>query len=133
MGSIRQEKMARVVKEVVSDAILNHLNDPRIEGFVSVMEVHLPPDLRVADVYLSIFGKDDKIAHRTFTAIEHAAPRIQSLLAHRLQTRYCPTLQFHESEKLKKTIETMKIIDEAAKTIHHESEEQEKDNGKESQ
>ena len=112
--------MARVVKEVVSNAIVNHLNDPRIEGFVSVMEVHLPPDLRNADVYLSVFGKDEKIAHRTFTAIEHAAPRIQSLLAHRLECRHCPTLRFHESEKLKKTIDTMKIIDEVAKEIKHE-------------
>lgn len=125
MGSIRQEKMARVVKEVVSDAIRNHLNDPRIEGFVSVMEVHVPPDFRTADVYLSVFGKDDKIAHRTFTAIEHAAPRIQSLLAHRLECRHCPTLRFHESEKLKKTIETMKIIDEAAKEITHAPQEHE--------
>ena len=123
MGSIRQEKMARVVKEVVSDAIINRLNDPRIEGFVSVMEVHLPPDLRIADVYLSVFGKDEKISHRTFEAVEHAAPRIQSLLAHRLQTRYCPTLHFHESDKLKKTIETMKIIDEVTKNIPHESDE----------
>jgi ribosome-binding factor A len=131
MTSIRQEKMARVVKEVVSDAITNHLNDPRIEGFVSVMEVYLPPDLRVADVYLSIFGKDDKISHRTFTAIEHAAPRIQSLLAHRLSSRYCPTLHFHESEKLKKTIETMKIIDDVAKNIPHEPDKSDK--AKESQ
>jgi ribosome-binding factor A len=120
MVSIRQEKMARVVKEVVSDAITNHLSDPRIEGFISVMEVHLHPDLRTADVYLSVFGKDEKAAHRTFTTIEHAAPRIQSLLAHRLESRYCPTLRFHESDKLKKTIETMKIIDEATKDIQHE-------------
>ena len=118
--------MARVIKEVVSDAILNHLNDPRIEGFVSVMEVRLSPDLRNAEVFLSIFGKDEKIAHRTFQAIEHAAPRIQSLLAHRLETRYCPALRFHETEKLKKTIETMKIIDEAAKSISHESDEPDK-------
>ena len=127
MTSRRQERMARVVKEVVSDAIINHLNDPRIEGFISVMEVRLPPDLRVADVYLSVFGKDEKIARRTFTAIEHAAPRIQSLLAHRLECKHCPTLQFHESEKLKKTIETMKIIDEAAKEIKHEPEENEQE------
>jgi ribosome-binding factor A len=117
MVSIRQEKMARVVKELVSDAIANRLNDPRIEGFVSITEVRLPPDLRVADVYLSILSKDEKTAHRTFSAIEHAGSRIQVLLAHGLQSRYCPTLRFHESEKLKKAIETMKIIDEASKDI----------------
>jgi ribosome-binding factor A len=123
MASIRQEKMARVVKEVVSDAIHNRLSDPRIEGFVSVMEVHLPPDLRTADVYLSIFGKDEKTSHLTFTAIEHARPKIQSMLAHRLETRYCPALRFHETDKLKKTIETMKIIDEAAKKSRQQTEE----------
>ena len=126
MVSIRQEKMARVVKETVSDAIANRLNDPRIVGFVSVMEVRLPPDLSIADVFLSIFGKDEKIARRTFEAIEHAAPRIQSLLAHRLETKFCPTLRFHESDKLKKTIETMRIIDEAAKTILHEPDKNDK-------
>jgi ribosome-binding factor A len=131
MPSIRQEKMARFVREAVSDAIANHLNDPRIEGFISVMEVRLPPDLRIADVYLSIFGKEEKASHRTFLAIEHAAPRIQSLVAQRLQTRYCPTLRFHESDKLKKTIETIKIIDEAVKNIPHDPDKQDK--AKESQ
>jgi ribosome-binding factor A len=127
MVSIRQEKMARVVKEVVSDAIANRLNDPRIEGFVSVMEVKLPPDLRNADVYLSIFGTDEKVSHRTFLAIEHACPRIQVLLAQRLETRYCPTLRFHESDKLKKTIETMRIIEEATKNLAPEPEQKDKD------
>lgn len=122
--------MARVVKEVVSDAIRNRLSDPRIEGFVSVMEVHLPPDLRSADIFLSIFGKDDKTSHLTFIAIEHAAPKIQSMLAHRLETRYCPTLRFHETDKLKKTIETMKIIDEAAKEIPQKTEDEDKDKNK---
>lgn len=121
--------MARVIKEVVSDAIIHHLNDPRIEGFVSVMEVHLPADLRIAEVFLSIFGKDEKTSRLTFQAIEHAAPRIQSLLAHRLETRHCPTLHFHASDKLKKTLETMKIIDEAAKTIPHKSDEEDQVKG----
>lgn len=102
----------------------------RIEGFVSVMEVHLPPDLRSADIFLSIFGKDDKTSHLTFIAIEHAAPKIQSMLAHRLETRYCPTLRFHETDKLKKTIETMKIIDEAAKEIPQKTEDEDKDKNK---
>jgi ribosome-binding factor A len=56
MATRRQEKVARVVKEVVSDAIANHLNDPRIEGFVSVTRVDMSADLRSADVYLSIFS-----------------------------------------------------------------------------
>ena len=58
MPSRRQERFIRVIKEVVSDAITRHLSDPRIEGLVSVTRVETTPDLRKADVYLSIFAGD---------------------------------------------------------------------------
>ncbi len=104
--------MARVVKEAVSDAIANHLNDPRIEGFVSVTRVDMAADLRNADVYLSIFGKNDAAQNRTFTAISHAKKRIQSLVAGRMQSKFCPVLHLYKDEKFKKTLEIMKLIEQ---------------------
>jgi len=117
MPTRRQEKVARVVKEAVSDAIANHLNDPRIEGFVSVTRVNIAPDLRNADVYLSFFGKDDAVQNKTFAAITHARSRIQSLLAGKLQCKFCPVLRFHRDEKFKKTLETMKLIEKAVSEL----------------
>ena len=109
----RQEKVARVVKEAVSDAISNHLNDPRIEGLVSVTKVEMTADLRRADVYVSILGKCEVAQNTTFTAIERARGRIQSLLAGKLYSKFCPVLYFHRDEKFKKTMETMRLIDQA--------------------
>ena len=117
MATRRQEKVARVVKEAVSDAIANHLNDPRIEGFVSVTRVDMAPDLRNADVYLSIFGKDDTVQNRTFVAITHAKSRVQSLLAGKLQCKFCPVLRFHRDENFKKTLETIKLIEKAVNEL----------------
>lgn len=117
MPTRRQEKIARVIKEVVSDAVANHLNDPRIEGFVSVTRVDVAANLHNADVYLSIFGKDDVSQRKTFTAIIHARTRIQSLLANGLQCKFCPVLHFHKDEKLKKTMETMKLINKAVSEL----------------
>ncbi len=105
--------MARVVKEAVSDAIANHLNDPRIGGFVSVTRVEMAADLRNADVFLSIFDKNDTAQNRTFTAISHAKSRIQSLVAGRMRSKFCPVLHLYRDEKLKKTLEIMKLIDQA--------------------
>jgi ribosome-binding factor A len=113
MATRRQEKVARIVREAVSDAISNHLSDPRIEGLVSVTRVDMAADLRSADVYISIFGKDKAAQNKTFAAIEHAKSRIQSLLASRVQSKFCPVLCFHKDDKFKKTLETMKLIDEA--------------------
>jgi ribosome-binding factor A len=114
MATRRQEKAARVTREVVSDAIANHLSDPRIEGFVSVTRVEMAADLRSAYVYVSIFGRDEAAQNKTFAAIEHARSRIQSLLASRLQCKFCPVLHFRRDEEFKKTLETMRLIDQAA-------------------
>ena len=114
MPTRRQEKVARVVKEAVSDAIANHLNDPRIEGFVSVTRVDMSTDLRNAEVYLSIFSKNKAAENKTFSAISHARSRIQSLLARKMQSKFCPILRLCRDETFKKTMETLKLIEETA-------------------
>jgi ribosome-binding factor A len=114
MATRRQEKVARVVKEAVSDAISHHLNDPRIEGLVSVTRVEMAADLRSADVYISIFGGSQTGQSKTLTAITHAKSRIQSILADNLQSKFCPVLRFHLDEKFKKTLEILKLIDQTS-------------------
>lgn len=109
--------MARVVREAVSDAIMHHLSDPRIEGFVSITRVEVATDLRNADVFISVFGKNPASQNKTFAAINHAKSRIQSLLAGRMQSKFCPVLHFYTDDKFKKTLETMELIDKAAKEL----------------
>lgn len=112
MPTRRQAKVARAVKEVVSEAIAHHLNDPRIEGFVSVTRVEVSSDLRGADVYLSIFGGAKPGGKKTFSAIKHARSRIQSVLAGELKCKFCPALRFHMDDKFKESLETIRLIEE---------------------
>lgn len=109
--------MARIVKEGVSDTISSRLNDPRITGFVSITRVEMAADLRTAEVYLSIFGGDEATQKKTFLAIMHAKPKIQSLLGGKIRSKFCPVLRFHMDDKLKKTLETMNLIDQAVKEL----------------
>ncbi len=127
MATRRQEKVARVVKEAVSDAIAHHLNDPRIDGFVSVTRVEMAADLRNADVYISIFGSDQAGQNKAFMAITHARSRIQSLLAGRMQSKFCPVLHFYTDEKFKKTLEILNLIDEAVKDLKNKDSDSEDD------
>jgi ribosome-binding factor A len=114
MPTRRQEKVARVIREVVSDVVANHLSDPRITGFVSVTRVEVMADLRSADVYLSVLAPDESAKARTFEGITHARARIQSFLANALDSKFCPVLRFHEDEQFRKTLEVMKLIDQVA-------------------
>ncbi len=127
MPSRRQEKIARVVQESVSDTIANRLNDPRIEGFVSVTEVDISPDLRNAYVFLSVMAGDDAARRKTFTAIEHATKHIQARLSHKITSKFCPRLHFREDTKIKNTLETLRIIDEATKEIDEKDVQQPED------
>ena len=128
MVSRRQEKFTRLIKEVVSDIILNRLSDPRIEGFISVTQVDISPDLRNAKVYLSIMAANDKVRKKTFTAIEHATKHIQSQLGRRMTSKFCPRIHFQEDRKFKDTLETLRIIEEAEKELK----ERDSENGYES-
>jgi ribosome-binding factor A len=114
MPTRRQEKLARVIREVVSDVIAHHLSDPRITGFISVTRVEVLADLRSADVYLSIFAAPDHTQDKSFAAILGARARIQSFLAEALESRFCPVLRFHMDEQFRKMLETMRLIDQVA-------------------
>lgn len=127
MPSRRQEKIARVVRESVSDTIANRLNDPRIEGFVSVTEVDMSPDLRNAYVFLSVMADNDTARRKTFTAIEHATKHIQARLSHKITSKFCPRLHFREDTKMKNTLETLRMIDEATKEIEEKDVQQPED------
>ncbi|MBC8379196.1 MAG: 30S ribosome-binding factor RbfA [Planctomycetes bacterium] len=113
MPSRRQQKIARVIKESVSRTIQTRLSDPRVTGLVSVTEVDISPDSKNAEVYLSILADDEKRASRAFTAICHAAGHIQAQLGHDLTGRTCPHLLFKRDEKVKKTLETLRLIEQA--------------------
>ena len=112
MPSVRQKKVSRVIKIAVSDAILNRLSDPRIQGLVTVTRTELTADLRQARVFLSVLGVDDKQAKLTLIGIQHAHGCIQSCLARALSMKVCPTLTFELDDSLKKTAALMKLIDE---------------------
>ena len=115
--SRRQKKLASLVKEMVSEIILYELQDPRIEGLVSVTRVTISPDYRNSDVYLSVFGTDKEKQKLSFSAILSARSHIQSLLANRMKSRYCPTLRFRWDEQFKQAIETMRLIDEVSEDL----------------
>jgi len=111
MATRRQEKVARIIKEAVNNAITQHLSDPRIEGLVSITKVEMAPDLRNANVYISVLGKDEASQNKTFAAIVHAKSRIQSLISGKIQSKFCPVLHFFNDDKFKKTLETLKLIE----------------------
>jgi ribosome-binding factor A len=127
MSTRRQEKIAQVVKQAVSRAIQQDLNDPRIEGIVSVTVVEMASDLRSAEVYLSVLGRTPGAENATYAALQGARRRIQGVVAKAVKSKFCPVIQLHKDEKFKKTLETMNLIDRAASEYRHDDLPEEED------
>jgi len=116
MTSRRQHKIARVIRESVSQTILTGLSDPRINGLISVTEVEVSPDMKNATVYLSILTPENRGQDTIFEAVCHAIGHIQHQLGSELTGKCCPKLQFKQDQKVKKTLETLRLIEE----VEHE-------------
>jgi ribosome-binding factor A len=113
MASRRQQKVARVIQESVSKTILTGLNDPRIHGLISVTEVDVSPDMKSATVYLSILTSDNRGQETIFEAICHAVGHIQHQLGNDLTGKCFPQLRFEMDKKVKRTLETLRLIEQA--------------------
>ena len=71
MKSFRPERVASVVRTVVSDAIVNKVHDPRIVSLCSVMRVEVSGDLEYAKVFVSVMG-EPSVQRRTMRGLDSA-------------------------------------------------------------
>lgn len=132
MSSRRTARVASVVREVVSTAILTELRDPRIKN-VTVLGADVSPDLRYAKVRLSVMGTE-KEAALTMHGLESARGYLQSKVGDRVKSRYTPELRFELDIGVKKSIETSRILKEVLpEGTMTESAEQAQDNALESE
>jgi ribosome-binding factor A len=89
------------------------VKDPRL-GFLTVTEVDVSDDLKLARVYVSIF-KDDERA-QTMEALAAAKNFIRSELGKRLRMKAIPSLEF----KLDTSLEYGDRIDKLLKEVRQE-------------
>jgi len=108
--SHRKDRLSHVIRDVVSDAILNRVSDPRISELTSVTRVEMSPDLKIADVHVSVMGPDAE-ARTTLRGLKSARGMIQTRLARQLNIRQCPIIRFRLDDAFKGGLETLRQIE----------------------
>ena len=93
------------------------LNDPRIHGMLTVMEVKTSDDFSHARVYVSYFG-DPTLADETFDALEGCTGHMRNLLKGRVKMRNVPYLRIIRDESLSGAIHLTQAIDKAMDQTH---------------
>ena len=111
MRPYRKERIASVVQQIVGEALLHRLSDPRVAPLTTVTRVEMTGDLLIANAYLSVPG-DDATERRTLIAVRHAAGYIQRMVAQALPLRQCPELRFEIDRGAKGARRTLELLAE---------------------
>jgi ribosome-binding factor A len=110
MPSDRIRRVNEAVREVLSEAILTELKDPRV-GFVTVTAVDTSPDLRHAHVFVSVLG-DDKQREESLAGLSSARGYLQSRVASRLRLKHTPTLEFQYDPSVERVMRISELLRE---------------------
>ena len=108
--SVRTEKVASLVKEELG-TIFQRTYSINTHGLVTITEVHMSPDLRVAKVFVSIFS-DETRKKRTMELIEQSKPSIRAALGHAVKLRFVPEIIFYNDETLDRAFKLENIFNE---------------------
>lgn len=111
----RSARLGQQIRAEISELLLRGLKDPRI-GFATITAVRLTPDLRQARVAVSVLGSAEE-QKRTLEGFRAARSYIRRELAHRLNLRRTPELEF----TLDRSAEQAARIDELLRQTHEES------------
>lgn len=110
--SLRTERVASLIKEEVGMMLTTEFRDPAY-GLITVTEVHMTPDLRIAKIYVSVMGSME-IKDRTMAMLENHKPEIRSRIGSHLRLKFTPSVQFYIDE----TLDRVEKIERIIKEIH---------------
>ncbi len=85
--------MNELIRTELADIISREMRTP-LSDVVSVTDVRTTPDLRHAQVYISILG-DEEVRKTSFATLQKATGFLRHMLAERLSLRYTPELALH--------------------------------------
>lgn len=117
--SIRMEKVSSLIKEEIS-AIFQRNFSMSEYGFITITDVIMTADLKIAKVYVSIYG-DKNQKKKSLALIESQKPIIRSILGHAIKLKFTPEIFFYLDE----SIDKMMRIENIFKKIHEDKQEKE--------
>jgi ribosome-binding factor A len=114
-SSRRPEQVGETIRQVVTDALLREVRDPRV-GFVTVTHVQVTNELSHAKVMVAVPGTDAE-KEKALEGLKSAAGFFRSKLAKALTTRVVPDLHF----ALDRGLEHAARINELLETVRRET------------
>ena len=114
-ASQRQLRVGELVRHAVSEMLIRgDVHDPVLEGhLITIPEVRMTPDLRLATVYVMPMGGRDK--DEVLAALERNKRYLRGEVSHRVNLKFAPDIRFliddrfEEAERIEKLLRTPQV------------------------
>jgi ribosome-binding factor A len=109
-GSQRQLRVGELVRHELANMLLRgDVHDPVIEShMITVPEVRMSPDLRLATIYVMPLGGRD--AKDVLTALERNKRYMRGEIARRVNLKFAPEIRFRVDERFDEAERIQKIL-----------------------
>ncbi|MCC6615975.1 MAG: 30S ribosome-binding factor RbfA [Anaerolineae bacterium] len=92
MTSIKQDRVAGRIRQILSVLILRDVADPRLQG-LTITEVEIDPELMYARVYVNALGEEER-QPEVMKALRQAKGYLRREVGQRVRLRKTPDLTF---------------------------------------
>jgi len=109
-GSQRQLRVGETVRHAVADILSHgHVHDPDLEGhIITVPEVRMSPDLKLATVYvMPLGGRDIDVV---IAALDRNKKFLRGEIAHRVNLKFAPDIRFRADERFDEAERMEKLL-----------------------
>lgn len=117
----RAERISVKIQAAITELLTKKMQDPRIE-MATVSHVKMSSDLRVADVYIAVFG-DEKRIKDALQGFKKSKGFIKKSIAPKLGLKYMPDLRFVRDDTFDKAARMDELIKKSVNTIPEEDQE----------
>ena len=111
--TIRAERVASLLREEIGSFLVREFSNTGA-GFITVTDVQMTADLKIARIYCSVFGNMELRA-KTMKLLEKEKSRIRGEVGHKLRLKYIPALQFFQDDTLDEADKINRLIKEIHK------------------
>ncbi len=108
--SLRTERVASLIKEEVGTHFSREFRDPAY-GLITVTEVQVSPDLRIAKIYVSILGNPE-VRAVTMRMLEDHKGEIRSFIGRNIRLKFTPEIHFYIDETLDRVEKINRLIEQ---------------------
>ena len=115
-NSVKNTRVNGEVQRELADIIRSEIKDPRIPELTSVVAVEVTPDLKECKAWISVYG-DEEVQKAAIEGLASANGFIRRELAHRINLRNTPEIQFILDQSIAYGVEMSRKIDEVNKGL----------------